>query len=180
MRPTLWLSAIALAAIGCAPDLPPGREQDVLQVLINDLSRMGDIVFVSGPSHCGTQGQTDAPLSAALFNALLVANHEGAKSDLAAISPTLQIDESGKPPRLLRARLNKTVMAISKAGIVGNAAVVCLEIYGSIEEQGFFLVFSRDGTGQWAIDSELPVWQEEISPFSEELPDGTPYGANGI
>ena len=174
------LSLFALALAGCAPSSSPDQEQSVLQALTDDLLLpMGDVIVVGGVSHCETQGQTDAPLPAALFNALLVANQADAtRPDLAATSPKLQLDESGKPPRLLRARANKTVVAISKVGLVGDAAVACLEVYGGTEERGFFLVFSRDGTGKWSANSELEAWRHETSPVAEELPDGTPYEAS--
>lgn len=136
---------------------------------------MGDVLVVSQPSNCQTDGYTNAPLPAGLFNALMMANTEDVQlPDLNTLSPHLNVDDSGKSPRLLSARLNKTVVAISKVGILDNAAIACLEVFGSTES-GFFLVFSRDGTGKWNLDSELPAWENEPRWPAEELPDGTPY-----
>lgn len=173
------LSLIALVLVGCTQSPSPDQEQGVLRALTEDLLLpMGDVIVVSRTSHCETQGQTDAPLPAALFNALLLANHDDATTpDLAATSPKLQLDQSGQSPRLLRARSNKTVVAISNVGLAGDAAVACLEVYGGTEERGFFLVFSRDGTGEWSTASELEAWRHQ-TPVVEELPDGTPYQAS--
>ena len=176
MRHVLRLGLIVAMLSGCAPELAPGREQDVLRVAVKELLLpMGDVLVVNRPSDCRSDGQTDAPLPAALFNALLAANGEdAATTDLRALSPRLRVDVSGNSPRTLSARFDDTVVAVSKVGILDDAALACLEVFGS-QEVGFFLLFSRDGSGTWSLDSELHAWRDESLRPAEELPNGEPY-----
>ena len=136
------------------------------------LPALGDVVVVSRPSDCGTDGETSAPIAADLFAAFLAANTDSSPSlDLAALAPKLRVDTSGLSPRALHFRQRRVVVALSRVGIVGSAALVCVELFAT-EERGFFLVLAHDGRGAWTLRTELEAWRRDAP---EELPDGTPY-----
>ena len=170
------LTALALA--GCTPDLPPPTEFEVLQSVAKEyVLPLGQLPVVSQTTDCRTAGETKAALPAELFAAFLAANERKAGAfDLARAAPRLLVDDSGDSPRRIAARQRTPVLLISRAGLAGNQALVCMEVFGT-EERSFFLLMERDHAGAWAVRSELEAWREgkpldsELPP--EELPDGT-------
>lgn len=130
------------------------------------LTPMGDVLFARQPSDCRTDGVTDAPVAAGLFAAFLEANEQPIEA--AAHRPGLRIDSSGDSPRTLSARMGEPVVAFSRAGLRGDDALVCVEVFG-VQERAFFVLLARDHRGIWSVRSELEVWAE-LAP--EELPDG--------
>ncbi|MDE0693365.1 MAG: hypothetical protein OXI55_14135 [Gammaproteobacteria bacterium] len=172
----------ALAA--CTPDLPPATEFEVMQALAKEyVLPLGRLPVVSQPSDCRTDGETKASLPADLFAAFLAANTSRAGSfDLARAAPRLLVDASGDSPRRIAARSRSPALLISRAGLLGNQALVCMEIFGT-EERSFFLHIERNATGAWSVRSELEAWREDepLSPDlpPEELPDGTLWTGEG-
>ena len=165
--------------MGACADIPPPSESQVVRFVVDDhLQRLGDVMMALAPSDCGTAGETGSAIPAALFSALLAVNDAGlAGLDAAALPPRLRVD-GDLAPRLLSARRGEPVVALSRAGINGNAALICVEVFAA-EERGFFLLLERDGRGQWSVRSEFEAWSEGDPPpwerEPEELPDGTPY-----
>lgn len=171
--------ALVLAALAaCAPELPPASETDVMRALaLEYVLPLGRYLVVSAPSDCRTDGVTRAALPAELFEAYLGANaSEAGTFDLRLASPRLRVDDSGAPPWRTAAREREPVLLVSRAGIAGSLALVCIEVYG-VEERAFFLLMERDPRGDWSVRTELEAWRE-AAPLSpdrppEELPDGT-------
>ena len=167
MKPAAWCVAALLA--GCAGELPPATEHDVLDALARDfLVPMGDVLVAGWPSDCRTGGETDAPVEADLFLAFLHANEETEPPNLAT---RLRLDASGRHPRSVSAERAEPVVAVSRAGMAGAAALVCVEVFG-VQERAFFVLLRRTPVGDWAVQTELEVWAE-LPP--EELPDGELY-----
>ena len=139
---------------------------------------MGDVLVVGGRSDCGSGGETSAAIPAALFAAFLSANARGSSPlDLQPHAGRLRIDASGASPHALRAEHRRPVVAVSRVGIAGLDAIVCVEVFGG-EERGFFLTLARDHAGKWNATSEVEAWRLDAPPWEiepEELPDGEPY-----
>ena len=78
---------------------------------------------------------------------------------------------SGLPPRTVSAQHRAPVVAFSRVGLLGDDALVCVEVFG-VQERAFFVLLRRDAVGLWSVRTELEVWAE-LPP--EELPDGELY-----
>ena len=176
------LAIVALALHGCAPELPAPRERDVAQALAKDfLAPLGALV-ISRPSDCGSDGETAAALPASLFAAFLATNAADGGLDFGSDTVRLRIDDSGIPPRRLRAEHRAPVVAVSRIGIDGDRALACVEVYG-VQERGFFLLLRRDHTSVWTLKSEIEAWRNDERQPPEELPDGSsfaPISAEGV
>ena len=174
------LAIATLALCGCAPELPAPREQDVAQALAEDfLAPLGALV-VSQASDCGSDGETAAALPASLFAAFLAANAAATGGlDFGPEAARLRIDDSGIPPRRLRAEHRAPVVAVSRIGIDHDSALACVEVYG-VQERGFFLLLNRDHTGAWALKSEVEAWRNDERQPPEELPDGSLFRATSV
>ena len=169
MKRAAWCVAALLAA--CAGELPPPTEQDVHDALARDfLVPMGDVLVAGWPSDCRTGGETDAPVEAELFHAFLRANADE-ETESPNLAPSLRLDASGQHPRSVRAERAEPVVAVSRVGMVGDAALVCVEVFG-VQERAFFVLLRRTPAGDWAVQTEIEVWAE-LRP--EELPDGELY-----
>lgn len=176
---TARLAVVAALLLGCAAERPPPREQDVVRALVEDfLAPMGDVLVVGARSDCNSASETEAALPAPLFAAFLNANAPGASAlDLRPHAARLRVDASAASPRALRAEHREPVVALSRAGIAGSQAVVCVEVFG-VKERGFFLLLARDHAGEWMPKSEIEAWRLDAAPWEEdpeELPDGTLY-----
>ena len=173
------LATLALVLFGCAPELPPATESDVVRFLVADfVLPMRDVLVASRASDCGTDGETGSAVPAALFAAFLAANNEDfAPLDLAAYAPRLRVDSSAAAPRAISRRQREPVLALARIGIDGNEALACVEVFG-VDERGFFLLLQRDPGGRWSVQAELEAWRIDASASAaEELPDGTRYEA---
>ena len=184
-RTPIAASLMALTALAaCTPDLPPATEFEVMQALAREyVLPLGQLPVVSRPSDCRTAGETKAALPAELFAAFLAANESRAGNfDLARAAPRLQVDDSGDSPRRIAARARTPALLISRAGLLGDQALVCMEVFGN-EERSFFLLMKRDAAGAWSVRSELEAWREDkpLSPDlpPEELPDGSLWTGAG-
>ena len=165
------MTSVLLA--GCVAE-PPPTEQDVLAALVTDLLLpMGDVRVAGWPSDCRTDGVTDAPVTAAQFAAFVDANAEAAPVSLAfgAQAARLRVDSSGLHPRRLSAETAEPVVAVSHIGMVDDAALVCVEVFG-VQERAFLVLLNRGPSGDYAVQSEIEVYSE-LAP--EELPDGELY-----
>ena len=172
-------ATVAVATLAaCAPDLPPATEFEVMQALAREyVLPLGQLPVVSRPSDCRTDGETKASLPADLFAAFLTANESRTGPfDLGRAAPRLLVDDSGDSPRRIAARANPPARLVSRAGLLGDQALVCMEVFGA-EERSFFLLMARDASGAWSVRSEIEAWRQD-EPLGadsppEELPDGT-------
>jgi hypothetical protein len=163
------LALLALLPLGCAEDAPQ-TEADVAKALARGFLRpIGDVLMTSAPSDCRTDGETDAPVPAALFGAFLVANDTAEGLNLEAFGG-LRVAATGAPPRTVSAEQGEPVLSVSRIGLAGDQALVCVEVFGA-QERAFFVLLERTGR-PWAVRSEIEVWSE-LPP--EELPGGELY-----
>ena len=174
-RPRFGLAVGALLVAGCG-EAPPASEQDVLETLVRDVVvPMGKVVVVSRPSDCRRARQA---VPAKVWSAFLEANApDTAGLGLSDHAARLVIDDSGVSPSLVRIQRGRPVVALSRIGLAGDQALMCIEVYGA-EERGYYLLFGRDGTGSWSARQEFAAWSEaaeewELEP--EELPNGRVY-----
>lgn len=172
-----WLAV--LAPLACAPELPPAREQDVVAALLADfVPRIGKALVASRASNCRTAGETNADVPAGLFAAFLAANRGDVDGlDLAGHAPESRLDSSGDSPRAVNARTRRPVLTLSRVGLVDDAALICVEVFG-VEERAFFVLLRRDAEGRWSLRGEWEAWRHEVMPWErepEELPDGRRY-----
>lgn len=167
---------VLLVLVGCQQDLPPPREYDVVDVLVDSVvTRMDKVVVVSRPSDC--RG-TKVAVPPAAWAAYLTANVDaGDGLDLDRYAAKLHVDTSLAEAETIRARRGMPVVSLSRVGLAGDDALLCVEIFGA-GEKGYYLLFRRDGDGRWSLRSELPAWEEAAESWElppEELPDGELY-----
>ena len=162
---------------GCQQDLPPPRERDVVDALVDSvLVRMGEVVVVSRPSDCRGTRVAVPPAAWASYRA---ANADGAGGlDVDRHAAKLHLDNSGSEAETIRARRGMPVVSLSRVGLADDHALLCVEIFGA-GDRGYYLLFRRDSQGNWALTSELAAWEEAAESWElppEELPDGELYG----
>ena len=168
--------ALAVLLAGCQRDLPPPLEQDVVDALVDSvLVRMGEVVVVSRPSDCrGTK--VAAPTDA--WAAYRTANADNAGGlDFDRHAGRLLLDDRDADAEAIRARRGMPVVSLSRVGLAGDDALLCVEIFGA-GDRGYYLLLRRDGRGDWALKSELAAWEEAAKSWElppEELPDGELY-----
>ena len=166
---------LALLLAGCQP-APPPREQDVVDALVDSvLARMGKVVVVGRPSDCrGTQ----VAVPPAAWAAYRAANDAAADGpDLDGYATRLLLDPADADAETIRARRGMPVVSVSRVGVAGDDALLCVEIFGA-GDRGYYLLFRRDGRGDWSLEAELAAWREAAEPWElppEELPDGERY-----
>lgn len=168
--------AVAAFLAGCQQDLPPPREQDVVDVLVDSvLARMGEVVVVSRPSDCRGTKVAVPPAAWAAYRA---ANADDAGGlDIDRHADRLLLDNSDADAETIRARRGMPVVSLSRVGLAGDDALLCVEIFGA-GDRGYYLLFRRDGRGDWTLKSELAAWEEAAESWElppEELPDGELY-----
>ena len=168
--------AVALLLAGCQPDLPPPREQDVVDVLVDSvLVRMGKVVVASRPSDCRGTKVAVPPAAWAAYRA---ANADAAGGfDFDRHAARLLVDDSDADAERIRARRGMPVVSVSRVGLAEDDALLCVEIFGA-GDRGYYLLFRRDGRGDWALESELAAWEDAAESWElppEELPDGELY-----
>ena len=173
MKHCWWVLALCLA--GCRPELPPPREQDVVDALVDAvIAPMGNVIVVSQPNDCRGSKVAVPPAAWAAF---LDANGLDDGLDLARYATRLTLDTGGDEAESVRARRRMPVVSLSRVGLADEDALLCVEIYGA-GDRGYYLLFRRDGSGQWSLKSELEAWEEPAKSWElppEELPDGTVY-----
>ena len=170
-----WVALVVLLA-GCQQDLPPPREQDVVDVLVDSVvARMGKVVIASRPSDCRGTKVAVPPAAWASYRA---ANADDAGGlDLDRHAARLTLDTSGAEGETIRARRGMPVVSLSRVGLAGDDALLCVEIFGA-GDRGYYLLFRRDGRGDWTFKSELAAWEDAAESWElppEELPDGELY-----
>ena len=141
------------------PPLGPPREADIMASLFAGfISPMGDVVVISRPSDCRSEGVVKEAVPAALFERFLAANRGVGGFDLSTLSQTVRfVDDANASPAGLRAELGAPVISISRAGFRNEDALVCVEVFAS-EERAFFLLLVRDHEG-WRTSREMTVWR---------------------
>ena len=167
---------LAVLLAGCQQDRPPPREQDVVDVLVDSvLIRMGKVVVASRPSDCRGTKVAVPPAAWAAYRA---ANADDAGGlDLDRHAARLLLDDSDADAETIRARRGMPVVSLSRVGLAGDDALLCVEIFGA-GDRGYYLLFRRDGRGDWTLKSELAAWEEAAESWElppEELPDGELY-----
>ena len=169
-------AALALLVAGCQPELPPASEQDVVPALVESVVvPMGNVVVISRPSECGGTKVAVPPAAWAAFVAANEGNRAGI--DLGAHASRLRLDAGEGDAEAIRARRRMPVVSLSRIGIAGDEALLCVEVYGA-GDRGFYLLFRRDGAGRWSLYSEFDAWEEPAQSWElppEQMPDGRAY-----
>lgn len=175
-REGFGLGVLALLLAGCGQPQQLPREQDVVDALVDSvISRMGRVVVVSRPSDCRGARVAVPPAAWAAYRD---ANGDDADGlDLAAYAARLRVDTSKADAEAIRARHGMPVVALSRVGLAGDAALLCVEIFAA-GDRGYYLLLDRAAGGSWSLKSELPAWEEAAESWElppEELPDGELY-----
>lgn len=150
--------------------MPAPRELDVLSSLLTQfVGPLGDVAVASAASDCRTDGETRAVLPAALFQAFLAANAHAEPFDLTPFAHRVHVPAPG-----VDAGSSRTFVSVSRAGLLGNDALVCVEVFGR-QERAFFVVLQRGHDGVWGVTRELTAWEapegpETGSSMAEEEP----------
>ena len=119
---------------------------------------MGDVVVISRPSDCRSEGVMKEAVPAALFEQFLTANRGDEGFDLSRFSDRVRfVDDPDASPRNLRAEFGAPVISISRAGYRSEDALVCVEVFAS-EERAFFVLLDRDHEG-WRTAREMTAWR---------------------
>ena len=131
---------------------------------------MGELSIMSRPSDCRTDGKTGLAIPLALFDAFLNANDEHATVfDLSEFGD--RVISAGDSPRSVYLQVRNPVVAISRAGMTTNDALVCVEVFAQ-EERAFF-VFLRRESAIWDLVGEVVAWEEpEEEDLTEDPEDG--------
>ena len=139
--------------------MPEPRETDVLASLVAEfVGPLGEVAVASAASDCRTDGETRAALPAALFQAFLAANAQAGPFDLTPFAHRVQV-----LPADVDVASSGTVVSVSRAGLLGNDALVCVEVLGR-EERAFFVVLQRNHEGVWRVTRELAAWEAPEGP----------------
>ena len=109
---------------------------------------------------CRTEGETRAALRAALFQAFLDANAQSGAFDLTPFAQRVHVLSPDE------AVPSGTVVSVSRAGMLGSDALVCVEVFGR-EERAFFVVLQRSHDGVWAVTRELAAWEAPEGPDTD-------------
>jgi len=172
-----WLAAGNLTGLtllglisGCEPQSPPVERDIVRKLLTGFVLPMGNLTIVSRPSDCRTDGQSDLALPLELFDAFLRANNEQSTVfDLSEFGD--RVATTSDNPRSLYLRSRKPVVSVSRAGMLTNDALVCVEVYAR-EERAFFVLLRREKT-IWHLAGEVISWEEpEEENLTEDVEDG--------
>ena len=141
------------------PPLGPPREADIMATLLAGfVSPLGDVVVISRPSDCRSEGVMKEAVPAALFERFLAANRGHAGFDFSPFSDVVRfVDDPDASPWRLRAEFGIPVISISRAGYRDEDALVCIEIFAR-EERGFFLMLDRHQQG-WRTAREMTAWR---------------------
>lgn len=172
----LVIGAVLFSFIGwlgwSALKYSPTDETDVLKSLLaSEIFVVPDILIASRPSDCRTQGVVRGTISASLFEAFQRANSRDAESvALYRYRPRQRyVDESKEPVQWYR-ELGQPVVSISRAGIDGDRALVCIDIYAN-REQSYLITMHHMGETAWAVENQTLIWAEERELPPEEIPE---------
>ena len=139
--------------------MPEPREVDVLSSLVTQfVGPLGDVSVASAASDCRTDGETRAVLPAALFQAFLAANAPAEAFDLTPFAHRVQVLAPDADPAP-----SGTFVSVSRVGMLGNDALVCVEVFGR-EERAFFVMLRRRHDGAWSVTRELTAWEAPEGP----------------
>ena len=142
--------------------LPAPREADVVSTLVAQfIAPLGDVPVASAASDCRTEGETRASLPAELFEAFLAANANAEAFDLTPFAGRLRV----VPADAAVARRDgaRTLVSVSRAGLLERAALACVEVFGR-RERGFFVVLERRPGEAWTVARELTAWEVPEEP----------------
>ena len=141
------------------PPLGPPLETDIMASLFAGfVAPMGDVVLISRPSDCRSDGVVKEAVPAALFERFLAANGGDEGFDYSHYSDRVRfVDDPNASPRRLRAEFSAPVISISRAGFRNKDALVCVEVFAG-EERGFFVLLVRGHDG-WHTSREMTAWR---------------------
>ena len=141
------------------PPLAPPREADIMaSLVVGFVSPMGDVVVISRPSDCRSDGIMKEAVPAALFEQFLTANSGDKGFDFSQFSDRAHfVDDPHASPWRLRAEFGVPVVSISRAGYRNEDALVCVEVFAG-EQRTFFVLLERDHEG-WHAAREMTAWR---------------------
>ena len=150
----------------------PTEESDVMKSLLaSEIFVVPDILIASGPSDCRTEGFVQGSIDAALFGAYLEANSADAESlALFRYRPRQRFVDDSRDPIQWYWETGNPVASVSRAGIDGDRALVCIDIYAK-REQSFLVTMRHVGASAWAIENQTLVWKDDEELPPEELPE---------
>ncbi len=144
---------------------PPGEADIMASLFAGFVLPMGDVVVLSRPSDCRSEGVMKEAVPAALFEQFLAANSGDEGFDFSPFSDRVRfVDDPDASPWRVRAAFGAPVISISRAGFRNEDALVCVEVFAS-EERAFFVLLDRDHEG-WRTAREMTTWR---APRSEAL-----------
>ena len=145
--------------------LPAAREIDVMASLVTHfIAPLGDVPVASAASDCRTGGVTRAVVPAALFDEFVRANGGAEPFDLAPFRERLRL--AGSEIADATGRSGAPVVSVSRAGILEDDALVCVEVFGR-EDRAFFVLLRRDHEGAWTVARELTAWEAPEDPDTD-------------
>lgn len=150
----------------------PTDETDVLKSLLtSEIFVVPDILIASRPSDCRTQGLVRGTIGASLFAAFQQANSRDAESlALYRYRPRQRYVDDTKEPAQWYRELGQPVVSISRAGIDGDRALICIDIYAN-REQSYLITLRHLGETAWAVENQTLIWAEERELPPEEIPE---------
>ena len=150
----------------------PTDETDVLKSLLaSKMFALPNILIASRPSDCRTAGVVRGTIDASLYEAFVEANSSNAGSlDLYRYRLRQRFVDDSKEPIRWYHELHRPVASISRVGIDGDRALVCIDIYAD-HEQSFLITMRHMGATAWAVADQTLVWEEERELPREEIPE---------
>ena len=129
-----------------------------------------DLAITNQPSHCRIKNEVRQNVEARLLVAFREANaKEAGTLEFYRYGQERRILGDSKTPRQWYDELDVPVMAVSNVGIVGDTALVCLELY-ALREQGLFVTLQHAGAEYWRIVRSEVAWEMDVA---EEVPELT-------
>lgn len=155
-------------------EFSPTVEKDIARSLLSTpLFEQGDMVVTNQSSQCQSSSDVKGNIPASLLEAFRSANQESlGKLELHRFQKERRIVDASRSPDRWYLELKKPVMSISNPGIVNNQALVCLELYAQ-SSRGMFVVLEFAGADYWRLVRTELAWQEQTTPFREEVPELT-------
>ena len=152
----------------------PSSETDVIKSLLSsEMFASPDVLITSRPSDCRTEGVVKGSTTAALYSEFLHANSDNEGGiDLYRYRPRQRYVQNEKGPMEWYREVGKPVVAISRAGLSDDRALVCIEIFAR-HEQAFFITLRHSGNDLWLVENEVLVWEAERERLPEEFPEST-------
>ena len=155
---------IALAFAFTEDEVAPFDEKVLVHTLMQHLkTRVGDLPVLSRISDCRTDGMTHAAVPSDLFGVFLKANNLHAKP-LSFVDIGLDTIPLGTDPWVGRRDRSSPILSVSRAGVIDDQSLICLEVYAA-EVRAFFFLLEKKSR-DWKVVSEYVAWEQ---PPEEDL-----------